>query len=99
MRFPLVSCARVTPPDAPASSGRSPAWRLGMAAAGIGFLAAGAVLVVWPALLAWAAAAGLAAVGLLLVASALFARGRGGSDPAGARAASPSAGPSAVPPP
>ena len=93
MRFPLVCSVRVTSPDAPVSSGRSPAWRLSMAAAGIGFLGAGTALVVWPAILAWAAAAALGAVGLLLVASAVLARGRGGRDPAAARPASPSAAP------
>jgi hypothetical protein len=67
----------VTKPDEPIPTGRSPRWRLAMAAAGLVSVAAGAALVAWPWLLAWVAAGLLAALGCLLLASALLARGRG----------------------
>jgi hypothetical protein len=67
----------VTKPDAPHPTGRSPQWRLATGAAGLAALAAGAALGAWPWLLAWAAAGVLGALGLVLLASALLARGRG----------------------
>jgi hypothetical protein len=56
--------------------GRTLAWRAGAAAAGLVAAGAAVVLVLWPHLLAWAVAAALGAVGVLLVLSALLARGR-----------------------
>lgn len=63
------------PPPAP-KDGRSFGWRLAMLAAGAVCGGAAVLLFVWPRLLAWAVAALLAGLCLLLVASALLARGR-----------------------
>jgi hypothetical protein len=55
--------------------GRTPAWRLGMGLAGLALVAAAAGIVWRPQILAYVAAAGLGALGLLLIVSAVAARG------------------------
>ena len=72
---PRYALAPVTKPDAPHPTGRSPRWRLAMSAAGLLTLALGGALVAWPWLLAWVAAGLLGALGLLLLLSAVLARG------------------------
>jgi hypothetical protein len=47
-----------------------------MTAAGAAFLVAGVALILWPWLLAWFAGGALGLLGLLLVVSAIAARGR-----------------------
>ena len=59
------------------TGGRSLRWRIGMLVGGLALCGYAAGLLWWPPLLAWSTAAVLAALGLLCVASAFLARGRG----------------------
>jgi hypothetical protein len=69
IRFPPRDGSRPDP-------GRSFGWRLVTTFFGLGFLGAGVLVIVWPAVLAFAVGGLLGAVGLFLLATALAARGR-----------------------
>jgi hypothetical protein len=56
--------------------GRSVRWRLGMLLGGAALAGLGAVVWLWPAVLVGAVAAACVLLGLLLVLSGVFARGR-----------------------
>jgi hypothetical protein len=56
--------------------GRTLGWRVGMLLAGAVVAGAGVALFVWPWLLSWMAGAVLAALGAVLLVSAVAARGR-----------------------
>jgi len=56
-------------------AGRSFSWRLGTTFFGLAFLAAGAAVILWPAILSYAVGGMLGAFGLFLLATAMAARG------------------------
>ncbi|MEO5726229.1 MAG: hypothetical protein ABI134_19795 [Byssovorax sp.] len=59
----------------PRDPGRSLAWRAGTTVAGLGFVAAGVAVILWPAIVAYAVGGAIALLGAFLVVSALAARG------------------------
>ena len=65
------------PPEPDPNPGRSLGWRLAMAAGGLLAAGTGLAVILVPRILAWAVGGTLAIVGLLLLVSALSARGRG----------------------
>jgi hypothetical protein len=63
------------PPPVVVREGRGIGWRAGMALLGLFLAATGVALWLWPWLLSWAVAVAFAGAGLLLVVSALLAKG------------------------